>query len=295
MRPSGVWVATPTFFDDSGALSLGALEAHFERLAAAGVHGLVPCGTTGETPTLDSSEWRDVVALAVRVARRKGMGVMAGCGGNDTRGALERVKEAKGLGCDSALVVCPYYNKPTAAGLEAHFTKIATEGGLPIVLYNIPGRTGVNLTPDSTARLFSLDQVVGIKESTGNLSQWIEIAEKVDLARKALLAGDDNAVATVMALGGSGVVSVGANVDPSRFVQLVEHARDGRFAEAFALQIRLNPLIRSLFLETNPAPVKHALSRRFGTPGALRLPLVPVTAPTASAIDSCLGKMELTA
>lgn len=293
MRPTGVWAATPTFFTAAGRLDEAALDQHLDRLARAGVHGFVPCGTTGEAATLDSEEWRQTVMATIRLAKPRGIPVMAGCGGNDTAVALKRINEARSLGADCALVVCPYYNKPTAEGLEAHFSYLAKEGDLPIVLYNIPGRTCVNLSPDSVARLFALDSIIGLKESTGNLSQWIDIAEKTDLSRKVLLAGDDNAVAPVMALGGTGVVSVAANVDPERFVELYDLGNAGKWEEAFALQVKLNPLIRSLFLETNPAPVKHALFRMHGLSPSVRLPLVGVTSPTAASIEACLRRMEL--
>lgn len=293
MRFEGVFVATTTPFTNDGALDTDALKEHLLFLAEAGVHGLVPCGTTGEAGVLSRKEREEVFALTLEVAKTKGLKVIAGCGGNATAAVLELVKEAKTLGCDAALVVTPYYNKPTQRGLIAHFEHIANESDFPIVLYNVPGRTSVNLSPETALALFKHPKIVGIKEASGQYGQWLSLASTMEVNQKALLAGDDDAFAVILALGGSGIISASANVAPKAFVQLYQYAKDGKWEEAFLLQKKLLPLVKAMFAETSPAPAKAALELLGRGTSQLRLPLVPVTPPTLLQIKAALHGLEL--
>lgn len=293
MKYQGVWVALATPFTESGALDDAAFEKLLEHVADAGVQGLVPCGTTGESPTLTADERRRIVETTVRFAKQRGLGVLAGCGGNDTAVTIANVKEAAKLGAQGALVVTPYYNKPTAEGLFRHYSKVADGGGLPVVLYNVPGRTGVNLAPETVARLFENDSIVGIKEASGQYGQWLAIAQATDLSRKSLLAGDDDSFAPVLALGGSGIISASANVAPAAFVALYKAHAAGHSAAVWSWQKKLYPLVKALFSESNPGPVKHALSRLGIARDVLRLPLVSVGEGSRKLIDSALRGLEL--
>lgn len=293
MKFNGVFVATVSPFSESGSLDLEGLQGHLEFLIEHGVHGLVPCGTTGESPTLTPEERRKTIALHRKIAEQHGLPTIAGCGGNSTVAVLELVEEAKDLGCDAALVVSPYYNKPTVEGLKAHFNYIAEKSAFPIVLYNIPGRAGVNIPAATIATLFENPHIVGVKEATGNFAQWLSIAQHADLSNRSLMAGDDNALSTIMALGGSGIISASANLLPEHFVSIYERASEGNLEEAFNMQVKLNGMIESLFRETNPAPVKYGLQLRRGMASHLRLPLVNVSSDTQNEIANNLKCLEL--
>lgn len=295
MNLQGVYVATVTPFTASGKVSLDGLKSHLEFLAEAGVHGFVPCGTTGEASVLNAQERADVLALTLEVARQHKLQAIAGCGGNNTAAVVELVNEAKQLGYDGALVVTPYYNKPTPQGLFAHFELIANETKFPLVLYNVPGRTGVALPVDIAEKLFKIENIVAIKEATGQYAAWLSLAVTMDVKKKALLAGDDDGFAVIQALGGSGIISASANVAPKAFVALYNLTKEGKWEEAFQLQKRLYPLTRALFLESNPAPAKYAISLLRGAEPHLRLPLVPVTEATEKAIAAALKSTELLA
>jgi len=292
MRWEGVFVATITPFDAGGNLCLKTLEAHLDFLASAGVHGFVPCATTGESPTISPGERKEILRITVEKAKRHRITVMAGCGTNNTQTVLELLAEAKDLGCDAALVVTPYYNKPTVPGLIAHYEYLAERSKLPLCLYNIPSRTNVSLPADAVVSLFKNEMISGIKESSGSYAQWLSLASQTDLSKKSLLSGDDDAFAPILALGGTGIISAAANLIPDLFVSLYNLTRDKKWEEAFQLQKKLFPLIRALFLETNPAPVKFALHLLKKMEATVRLPLVSVTKDTQLAIYSemnCLG------
>ncbi len=295
MRIEGVFVANVSFFQEDGSFDEKAARNHLEFLASKGVNGFVPCGTTSESPTLSNEERRASIRIAREVADKHGLKVIAGCGGNYTAKVAELLIEAKELGADAALVVSPYYNKPTQAGVLAHFRTLADKSPLPIVLYNIPGRTHVNLSPAVIAQLFAHPNIVGVKESTGDYDQFISIASMVDLKNRALLAGDDNAFAAIMSLGGSGIISATANVAPEPFVQIFAAAQKKDWEKAYEIQKRIQPLVTSMFLETNPAPVKYALSVRLKTNPSLRLPLVETSEPTRKAVENTLRALELNA
>jgi len=288
----GVYVANPTFFDKGGSVNFSQLQRHLEWLVASGVHGFVPCGTTGEGSTLTISEREAILVLARQIASERNLKVIAGCGSNVTSTVLELVEQARSLGCDGVLVVSPYYNKPTPAGIRAHFLRIADQSLLPILLYNVPGRTAAPIPIEVTKELLQHPNIIGIKESSGQYGQWLQLAHDVDWRYKSLLAGDDDAMAVIGALGGCGIISASANVIPKVFVLLHQFISERRIEEAFRLQVRINPILRTLFLETNPAPLKHLLHHLMGFEPYLRLPLVSVAPETAGAIEASFAKLS---
>ncbi|NBX75280.1 MAG: 4-hydroxy-tetrahydrodipicolinate synthase [Proteobacteria bacterium] len=293
MNLRGVWVATATFFNQAGALDLNSFEKHCSWLFESGVEGVVPCGTTGEGPTLSPEDRRFLIETAVKVASRKSKQVIAGCGGNNTDSVQKLILEAKDFGAHAALVVTPYYNRPTQEGLVAHYQTLADKSPIPLVLYNVPSRTGVNLLPETVSQLWQHPNIIGLKEATGLHSQWLSLFSSPLPQGKSVLAGDDDAFATLFSLGASGIISASANVVPQHFVQLDSLLRAGNFPEAFALQKKLFPLIKTLFAETNPAPIKFALEKMGRGLNRLRLPLVPVKKETQETICKQLSNLEL--
>jgi 4-hydroxy-tetrahydrodipicolinate synthase len=255
-----------------GSVDFSALEALVEEQVRAGVQGIVPCGTTGESPTLSHEEHREVIRrVTERVAGR--IAVIAGCGSNSTSEAVSLTRFAAEIGADATLQVVPYYNKPSQEGLFRHFEAIARASRLPIVLYNIPGRTGVNMPPALVARLAKIETIQAIKEASGSLDQ---VSEILDLCEIDVFSGDDSLTLPMLALGAAGVISVASNVAPREVAALCERFRAGAVGEALAYHRRLFPLVKALFCETNPAPVKAALALLGKGNGELRLPLVPI-------------------
>lgn len=293
MKFDGVYTALLTPFNEGGEIAWDKFQELLEWQAASGVHGFVPCGTTGENPTLSKEEWRRLVETTIKFSRAKGLKTIAGAGSNCTKSALELIKEAEKLGADAALVVTPYYNKPTQRGLIAHYEYLTENSSIPLILYNVPGRTNVNLLPETAEKLFQNPKIQGIKEASGNHSQWLQISQTCNLKEKSLLAGDDDAFATILSLGGSGIISASANAAPKQFVKIYDLHQKGDLAGALQEQKRLLPLIQSLFAETSPAPLKHALQTLKKFPPHLRLPLVPVTEETAAKVNRALGGLEL--
>jgi|694.fasta_scaffold128231_3 4-hydroxy-tetrahydrodipicolinate synthase len=293
MKLHGVWVATVSFFNADGSVDKESFRDHCSRLLNAKVDGLVPCGTTGEGPTLNSQERKALIEIAASESLKHQKDVIAGCGGNYTEAVLKNIQEAHEAGAKAALVVTPYYNKPTQQGLLAHYTFLADKSPIPIVLYNVPSRTGVNLLPETVAELWKHPQIIGLKEATGLHSQWLSLTSPVVPQNKYLLAGDDDAFATFSALGGTGIISASANVAPELFVSLSHHLEKQEWKEAFRLQKQLFSLIKSLFVESNPGPLKYALHRTFGTENKLRLPLVPVKRESEQLIERELRALEL--
>ncbi len=243
-----------------------------------GVDGLVPMGTTGESPTLSHEEHRvviqRVVELASSVCDRKVV-VVAGTGSNSTTEALELTRYAKQVGADAALMVNPYYNKPTQEGLYRHFMAVADTVGLPIVLYNIPGRTGITMSPDTVARLAAHPKIVAIKEATGSMDMASEITSLCDVT---ILSGDDSLTLPLMSIGARGVVSVVSNLIPDRVKRLVDTAAAGDFSTAQRLHRTLFPLFKGMFIQTNPIPIKAAMAICGMDSGQLRLPLCELDA-----------------
>ena len=287
---SGVFTALVTPFRN-GELDEPALRALVERQLAAGVDGLVPCGSTGEAATLSHAEHARVVEVVVSAARGRAR-VLAGAGSNATREAIALTRHAREAGADGALLISPYYVKPTQAGIVAHFRAVARAVGLPLVVYNIPGRTASKMAVATLAELAEVAEVVGVKESTGDLDQVAHtIAETPD--DFAVLSGDDWATLPVLALGGAGVISTSSNVAPARVVELVRALLAGDFVRGRALHYQLLPLFDALFCETNPIPVKNALAQCGLIAGELRLPLTELSAKHHARIERVLKDYEL--
>ncbi|MBM4354291.1 MAG: 4-hydroxy-tetrahydrodipicolinate synthase [Deltaproteobacteria bacterium] len=282
---SGTYPALSTPFAGD-RLDEDALRRLVRYVVAGGVEGIVACGTTGEAPALTVREWSQVVAVCVDECRD--VPVIAGTGTNNTQNTVARTKLARELGVAAALVVAPYYNKPTQRGLVAHFTRVAEEGKLPVILYNIPGRTGVNMTAETIAELSRVPGIVGVKEAAGSMDQVGAILEKA-AEGFAVLSGDDSLCLPMYALGGHGVISTTATLAPALMGGMYRAFRDGRVAQARAAHYKLLPLFRALFAETNPAPLKYALSRLGLGANELRLPLVPVTEATERMVDEALA------
>jgi len=283
---SGLAVALATPFTASGEVDLPAFRKLVRHVVAGGVKTLVPLGSTGEAATILDAE-RDAV-IAACLEESGGRPVVVGTGHNATRQAAAMTKRAQALGAHGALVVTPYYNKPTPDGLVAHFAAVAEAApGFPLIAYNVPGRTGLNVVPATLARLWENPQVVAVKESSGNLAQIAEIARQLPKG-KTLLSGDDNLALAALAVGASGLVSVLGNVLPRETSALVEAARAGRPAEALRLHQQLLPLMDALFLESNPIPLKAALAMLGLCGDALRLPLVPASAATRTRLAEAL-------
>lgn len=253
----GAMVAIVTPFK-GGQLDEAALRDLIEFQIVNGTHGIVPCGTTGESATLSFQEHERVVEITVEQVNKR-VPVIAGSGSNNTAEAIRLTKHAKSAGADGALMISPYYNKPTQEGLYQHFKKVAESVDIPIVLYNIPGRTAVNMEPDTIARLAKIDNIVGVKEATGSMKQVTDIiarcGEDFDV-----ISGEDYLTFPLLCVGGKGVISVTSNIAPRDMAELCNLYFDGKFAEARKLCYRLLPLCHALFYETNPAPVKAALA-----------------------------------
>jgi len=284
----GCGTALVTPFTDAGELDLPALRALVEWQIAEGIDFLVPCGSTGEAQTMDDGERERVVATVVEAARGR-VPVMAGATSNDTRRAMDETRRMCALGVDAILTATPYYNKPTQDGLARHFLAIADDSTRPVCLYNVPGRTGVNLLPATALRLAEHPNVKGIKEASGDLRQIMEILRHRP-SGFAVLSGDDWLAFGVVVSGGDGLISVTSNEVPAAMTELVHLARRGDLAAARACLYRLLPLMDANFLETNPSPVKAGLAALGKIRDVLRLPLVPVGAATREALTASLRK-----
>jgi len=239
-----------------------------------GTSAIVPCGTTGESATLNVNEHARVIDIAVAAVNKR-VPVIAGTGGNSTREAIELSKHAKEVGADATLQVTPYYNKPTQEGLFRHYEAILKEVPLPQVLYNVPGRTSVNLLPETVARLAKFPEIVAIKEASGNVGQMADVVRMAG-ENITLLSGDDNLTLPVLAIGGKGVVSVAANIVPADTANLVKAWAEGNVEEAKALFYKLLPLCKAMFFETNPIPVKTSAALMGLIRDEMRLPMCPM-------------------
>ncbi len=285
---SYVAIVTPL---KNGRVDEQALGELIEWQIARGTNGIVPCGSTGESATLTHEEHDRVIAFTVEAVRRR-VPVIAGTGSNATHEAIRLTRHAKSVGVDGALLVCPYYNKPTQEGLYLHYAAIAREVDLPLILYNIPGRCGVNMAPQTIARLSRLTNIVGVKEASGSLGQMSEIIAACD-ERFLVLSGDDGLTIPLMAIGGKGVISVTANVAPAETAEMVGAALKGDWDRARRLHYRLQPLTNALFLETNPIPVKTALGMMGRCSDELRLPLCAMSEGAKSQLKQALVQFGL--
>jgi 4-hydroxy-tetrahydrodipicolinate synthase len=257
--------------------------------AQAGVSGLVLFGTTGESPTLTDDEKAKILKIVVKTFKGQ-LDIIAGTGTNDTAKSIKLTKMAKGLGADGALVVTPYYNKPTQAGLFLHFKAIADQASLPLILYNVPGRTGVSIAPETVEKLSHVKGIVAIKEASGNLEQIDRIREFCDIT---ILSGDDGLTFPILCLGGKGVISVTANIDPKDIVALINAFKRSDLASAQAYHYKLAPLNRVLFIESNPIPVKTALKLMGRLNGEMRLPLCPMLPVNTAKLKAVLQQKSI--
>ena len=267
----GVYTALVTPFRD-GSVDERNLSELVELQIAAGVDGLVPCGSTGEAATLSHAEHRRVIEVVVAAARGR-VRVLAGTGSNSTAEAIALTRHAKEAGADGALLISPYYNRPTPEGIVQHYAAVARETAFPLFVYNIPARTASNILPATMARIAEIEQVVGVKESCGDLHQVAQLIAATPGDFK-VMSGDDWAVLPMLALGGAGVISTASNVAPGDVVEMVRAFRTGDLTRARDIYYRLLPLLDALFCETNPIPVKAALAMRGLIQEELRLPLV---------------------
>jgi 4-hydroxy-tetrahydrodipicolinate synthase len=288
---TGCGTALVTPFDSSGALDEAAVRRLARRQIEAGIHFLVPCGTTGETPTLSAEERRRVVELVVEEAAGE-VPVLAGAGGYDTKGVVAAARAMEAAGAQGLLSVTPYYNKPTPEGLYRHYQAIAHATPLPIVVYNVPGRTGCNVTPETLIRLASISTVAAVKEASGNINQISEVCRTVP-ADFIVLSGDDAMTLPAMAVGARGLISVASNEVPAEMAQLVEAAEKGDYADARERHQRLLPLLTANFAESNPIPVKTAMAQMGLLEEAFRLPMVPAKAETRERLARVLAELGL--
>lgn len=286
----GSLVALVTPFRD-GKLDEEGLSENVRFQIENGTQGLVPCGTTGESPTLTEDEQSRVIEVVVESAEGK-VPVVAGTGTNSTAKTISNTRRAKELGVDGALVITPYYNKPTQEGLYSHFVAVTEAVDLPVILYNIPGRTGVNISSETLARLSQLKNITGVKEASGSLDR---VSEILDLCGKRItvLSGDDSLTLPMMSVGAKGVISVIANIVPRDLSEMILAFQKGDISRARGIHQRLFPLSKAMFLETNPGPVKAAMNLLGMSAGEVRLPLVPLAESHLARLKEALRRYEL--
>ena len=291
-RPfTGVGTALVTPFTRSGDLDEAAVRRLGRRQIDAGVHFLCPCGTTGENPTLSDAERLRIVEILVEEANGA-VPILAGAGGYDTKEVIHIAREMARAGASGFLSVTPYYNKPTQEGLYQHYRAFADSTSLPIVVYNVPGRTGVNVEVATLVRLAQLPNIVAVKEASGNVSQMCEICRAVP-ADFIVLSGDDALTLPLMAVGGHGIISVASNEIPAEMAEMVEAAERNDFAAARAVHARILPLMSINFVESNPQPVKHAMAAMGLLEDVFRLPMVSPKAESKEKINGVLKGLGL--
>jgi 4-hydroxy-tetrahydrodipicolinate synthase len=288
-RGCGTALVTP--FRRDLSLDEEGLRRLVRRQIEAGIHFLVPCGTTGENPTLSRAEHLRVVEITLEEAKGK-VPVLAGAGGSDTRAVAALGRDLEALGADGLLTATPPYNKPTPEGLVAHYRELSAATRLPIMVYNVPGRTGTNVEPATLARLATIERVVAVKEASGNISQIASLFTRVPEGF-AILSGDDAMTLPVVALGGAGIISVVSNVVPGEMARLTALALDGDFAGARLLQRRLQRLMEVAFIESNPGPVKAAMGLLGLLEPVYRLPSVPPRPESLARIEATLAELGM--
>jgi 4-hydroxy-tetrahydrodipicolinate synthase len=270
---SGSMVALVTPFKD-GDVDWKSLDGLIDFHLKNGTHGIVPCGTTGESATLSHKEHDEIIQAVIKSVNKR-IPVIAGTGSNSTDEAVRLTREAEKSGADGALMISPYYNRPTQEGIYQHYKKVASEVGIPIIVYNIPGRTGSKIEPETLARLAEIKNIAGVKEATGSVDQAIDVIRLCG-DRLAVYSGEDSLIFSLMALGGKGVISTVANIAPRECAQLTKACLNGNWERGRDLQLKMIPLMRSVFIETNPIPVKTALALMGKCNADLRLPLTPM-------------------
>ena len=286
---AGVYPAMTTPFRPDDSIDFEQLRDDAQRLESAGVDGLVPVGSTGESATLDHDEHVEVVEA---VADAVDVPVVAGAGSNNTREALELARRSADAGADALLLISPYYNKPEPDGMERHYRTIADEVDLPQIVYNVPSRTGRNIAVETAASLADHENIVGYKAASGDLARIGEVIERTREEAFSVLSGDDYLTLPMLSLGATGGISVAANVEPERTAALVAAARSGEFGEAREIQQELAPLFRALFVETNPIPVKEAMAIRGYGPGHLRSPLTRLSEEHRAELAGILAELS---
>jgi 4-hydroxy-tetrahydrodipicolinate synthase len=288
MNCSGCYTAIVTPFKND-AVDYPALEKLIEQQIAAGVAGLVPVGTTGESPTLNYKEHDEVIEFVTKKANKRCQ-IIAGTGGNSTSEAIHLSQHAAKIGADATLQVTPYYNKPTAEGLYRHFSIVAEKSGLPIVLYNVPGRTGREIPVDVVARLSKHQLVIATKEAGGSVDRVNAILDACDIT---VLSGDDSLTLPMISVGAKGVISVASNIIPKQVSQMVEHALNGNFSQAYQIHKKYYPLFRDLFIESNPIPIKAAMADMKLIAEEYRLPMCEMQPDTREKLRKTLAKLGL--
>jgi 4-hydroxy-tetrahydrodipicolinate synthase len=286
----GCYVAIVTPFNENGTVNEKALRSHIEFLISKGIAGIVPCGTTGESATLSWDEHNHVVDVALEQAGER-IQVISGAGSNNTAESLAAARHAAEKGANAILCITPYYNRPTQEGLYQHFKAIASQVNIPIVLYNVPSRTGVNLLPETLERLCEFKNIIAVKEASGNILQISEIHRRCG-DRLTILSGDDALTLPVLACGGKGVISVVANIAPERLIAMINAYFAKDTAAALSLHEALMPLSQAMFIETNPITVKTAMNLLGMNAGPLRLPLVPMSERNKAELVAVLHKYD---
>ena len=289
LRGCGTALVTP--FKEDLSIDEDALRKFVEFQVSGGIDFLVPCGTTGESPTLTDSEHRRVVEIVLEEARGR-VPVIAGAGGYNTAHVIKLARECERIGVQALLSVTPYYNKPTQEGLYQHFKAIAEATSLPIIVYNVPPRTNVNILPETMARLAEIPNIIGVKEASGNISQIAEIVTMVSPEFK-VLSGDDSMTLPLIAVGGVGLISVASNETPSRMTALVGACLQNNWDEARRLNRELFPLMKANFIETSPGPVKAAVAMMGRIKEVYRLPMVPVKPQTKERLRTVLVELQI--
>ena len=275
----------------NGQLDEAAYRELIEFQVKSGIHGIVPCGTTGESPTLSHAEHKRVVETCIDQVKKRVV-VIAGSGSNNTAEALELTKHAEAAGADAALMITPYYNKPTQEGLYQHYKTVASQTKIPIVVYNVPGRTSVNLLPETVARLAEFPNIVGLKDATGDLKQGCKTLELCG-DKITVLSGDDFTTLPLMCMGGMGVISVVSNVVPADMAGMCNAFFKGDLAKARELHYKMWPLIEAMFFETNPTPAKTALKMMGKITGEVRQPLWPMSTANEEKLRGVMQKYGL--
>jgi 4-hydroxy-tetrahydrodipicolinate synthase len=292
----GVYTALITPFDSSNRLDLNAFKKVLLDQKDAGVSGVIPCGTTGETPTLTLDEKKTLISTAIETLKGSGVRVIAGTGSNNTQETIEFSKWASDQGVDGILIVSPYYNKPSQAGLEAHFRAVADAVQCELMLYNVPGRTGVSIAPATVAKLAAHPRIRSIKEATGNVALTSEIMDSLNAHQVTMdiLSGDDATYLPLLCVGATGVVSVASNLFPRAMVAIQKAMDQGKHREAQAIHQRFYPLFRDLFVDSNPVPIKYAMEYVGFCGARVRAPLAPLSTAHTEVLRTSLAKCGVT-
>lgn len=292
MNMKGLYTAIVTPFKKDGTINYESLKRFLKFQKESGVDGVVPGGTTGENPTFTDEEFRDLYSLVCGFTQDTGLKVIAGCGSNSTEKSVSLCRMAAEVGCNAALVITPYYNKPNQEGLYRHFSTVADRSPLPVVMYNVPSRTGVNMLPETVERLSFHENIVALKEASASISQVQKIIFAVE-ERITVLSGEDDLTYSIMAIGGKGVISVVSNVIPKQMASLVNSMLAKDYDKGLSLAKYTNEICHAMFSDTNPIPVKKALNLMGYEMGTLRLPLVELDETRTAQLKKVLEKYNL--